>query len=44
MEMTDRLFRDALAKLLSHLGIVIATVKNGAHYPEAREHPGLPRE
>jgi nucleoside-triphosphatase len=34
MEMTSRPFRDALAKLLSHRGIVIATVKYGSHYPE----------
>jgi nucleoside-triphosphatase THEP1 len=34
MEMTSRPFRDALAKLLSHQGIVIATVKYGSHYPE----------
>ncbi len=34
MEMTSRSFRDALAKLLSQRGIVIATVKYGSHYPE----------
>ncbi len=34
MEMTSRPFRDALAKLLSQRGIVIATVKYGSHYPE----------
>jgi nucleoside-triphosphatase len=34
MEMTSRPFRDALAKLLTHPGIVIATVKYGSHYPE----------
>jgi nucleoside-triphosphatase len=34
METTSRAFRDAIAKLLSHEGMVIATVKFGSHYPE----------
>jgi nucleoside-triphosphatase len=34
MEMTSGPFRDAIAKLLSQRGIVIATVKYGSHYPE----------
>jgi nucleoside-triphosphatase len=34
MEMTSRAFRDAIAKLLSQEGFVIATVKYGSHYPE----------
>jgi len=40
MEMTSRAFRDALAKLLSHRGIVIATVKYGSHYPEVERASG----
>jgi nucleoside-triphosphatase len=40
MEMTSRPFRDALAKLLSHRGIVIATVKYGSHYPEVERASG----
>jgi nucleoside-triphosphatase len=34
MEMTSPAFRDAISKLLSHQGFVIATVKYGSHYPE----------
>lgn len=34
MEMTSGLFREALAKLLSPRGMVIATAKYGSHYPE----------
>ncbi|TMI08812.1 hypothetical protein E6H34_03195 [Candidatus Bathyarchaeota archaeon] len=34
MEMTSRAFRNAITKLPSHKGIVIATVKYGSHYPE----------
>jgi nucleoside-triphosphatase len=34
MEMTSTAFRDAIAKLLSQEGFVIATVKYGSHYPE----------
>jgi nucleoside-triphosphatase len=40
MEMTSRPFRDPLAKLLSHQGIVIATVKYGSHYPEVERASG----
>jgi len=40
MEMTSRPFRDALAKLLSRRGIVIATVKYGSHYPEVERASG----
>jgi nucleoside-triphosphatase THEP1 len=40
MEMTSRPFRDSLAKLLSHQGIVIATVKYGSHYPEVERASG----
>jgi nucleoside-triphosphatase len=40
MEMTSRPFRGALAKLLSHRGIVIATVKYGSHYPEVERASG----
>jgi nucleoside-triphosphatase THEP1 len=40
MEMTSRPFRDALAKLLSHQGIVIANVKYGSHYSEVEGESG----
>jgi len=34
MEMTSSAFRDAVTKLLSQEGFVIAAVKYGSHYPE----------
>jgi len=41
MEMTSRTFRDAIIKLLSRRGMVIATVKYGSHYPELERASGI---
>jgi len=37
MEMTSTAFRNAISKLLSQEGFVIATVKYGSHYPEVEK-------